>query len=528
MNDIATRTIKKVDKITLLSKLIDNAGFNFDRVQNIKKAIDLAKVIDELILKRISSEMLDIDANYFLAEHWRQRICFLKIVLKHWEKILQEASMKDIPIFQLIEFQEDASQKTKPKKVFEAKNIFEEIEIVNTFVKENKKEKIYIFCPNNTLLKLIRIRLMPDLYLNKTFQIPKDLMEIIDMETEDYIHHNITLTKQIPRQSTDLLIISGMNENNNLGEQNAYWMHSSIRKQLGLNVVPEKVIFQHLLSCASEVFITFSSKINGLNTKKSNLITEFIPTTTQYIQTPMPKQKNKKHPDITLNFEVERVSAKSIELFVENNYDFYVKSAMELHPFSYNNEKRELRFSYKNLVSNFLNARRDELEKTLENIAEVDFYKFQHCKNILSYLENNYGFLKSQNNPNLTYEYDFQINSEKKIKIYTNIDAMLGQKLYFFRMFMPRLKAGDIINGNAIEPLVSSLIVQKNLGLTSVRWLEILDMHGVGRDPIDVLSIEISDKTIELFEERLRKMMSKHIIDGIGTTEKYKHFKRVE
>ncbi len=53
-------------------------------------------------------------------------------------------------------------------------------------------------------------------------------------------------------------------------------------------------------------------------------------------------------------------------------------------------------------------------------------------------------------------------------------------------------------------------------------------MHGTGKNPIDVLSIEISDKTIELFEERLRKIMSKCIIDSIKITEKYKHFKRIE
>lgn len=513
--------------------MLENAGFNFNKIKNITSAIELGKTIDELTIRKITPNMLDIGSIYFLPEHWKQRTMFLKIVINHWENILQDASLEDTLILPPLKFRENSSKNLELKKIFAAQDIFEEADIINDIVEQNKSRKICIFCPNVTLLNLIRINLIPNLYTEEVTEKFKRIMKIIEMETGEYKHENITVTKQIPQENPEILILAGMNENcNKLSPQSNYWLHNSLRKQLGINIVSDEIIFQNLINSSSEIFITFSKKLNGLNVRKSSLITKFIKDNDiEYMKSAPKIEKKTKLTSLTSakNFDIDdKISAKSIEMLAKNGLDFYIKNTINLTPFSYDEDKRELRNLCKKLLMEFFSHNKNHLENTMENIADIDFYKFQHCKNIIFWLENNYAFLRNNKNFGLSYECNFKLDNQKDVRIYTDVDLLYGRSLYFFRLFKPKLGTSDIIIGNSFEPMVTALITQKNLGPGSIKELNIFNMHGVGQPPVDVTTIEISDKTIESFEERLRKLLSNNIIDDVDKSEKYKHFKRTQ
>lgn len=508
-----------VDKITLLAKLISNAGFRFNEVKNIKIAIDLARAVDELKLNHISYNMISTESACFLPEHLKQRIAFLRIIIEHWDGILPGLSAKDVSILNL--------QVSSPKEcssiigIFETQDIFAEIEAISDIVCKNQYRKICIFCHDSILLKLLRIRFMPEFYKDNYTQ----TVEIIDMETGFYGRDNMTITKQLNIPASDILIMAGMNELfSNYSIQSFYWLNGAVRKQLGMPpLTASEIIFQSLIRSAPEIFITFSTKIDGTNVRKNNLINSIVskPFVKSFY---VPGVRGEKSETIVFNVP-QRLSAHAIETLAESKYDFYIKYVLGLKPASYNDKQNKLRRLYEDFISCLRVYNQNLLDDTLKAIKNLNFYRYQHCLNILSWVFERYKNNNCCFNSETRYEYTFETESSQSITVYTDIDAFINGKLCFFRLFKPKITANDIINGSACAPMVTALIVQKKLGC--INEIEILDMHGIGQNPVDVLSIEISVKTLEIFEERLRKILSDNIIDTTEKSDRYKHFKRI-
>ncbi|MDR0630548.1 MAG: hypothetical protein LBF70_00735 [Holosporales bacterium] len=92
--------ISKIERISILTRLILKYSPNLKTIEAVRLAKDLARVIDELNFFKVNLNSLRKEFTYNFPEHWKKRTEFFLIVMNHWPQILQSLDKKDVdPIF---------------------------------------------------------------------------------------------------------------------------------------------------------------------------------------------------------------------------------------------------------------------------------------------------------------------------------------------------------------------------------------------------------------------------------------------
>jgi hypothetical protein len=502
-------TISKDHKISILKELINSTGLIFNDNKLEEVAIDLAQAIDELRLCNVNVTRFDdaLDNTDFLAEHWERRAKFLRMVYVNWPQILFEAGLQDCEIFEDINVETNEFFGNSPQKptIFQTYDIFEEADCIFEILRQNREKTVCIVTPNKTFHKI--------------------LMERSGEKT--HIVH--------PRHSrlyeADVVVISNMVEQIwNYGCQGSYWLHDSIRKKLSLrtNAIEKHLnehIFQYLIHNNKEVFITLPLRIKGSDIQMSkDLYRSILKHKWNILKYTSRNAKHTKPYELKkIHFRIpEQISAKDVELLATDPYDFYILKCLNLHPVSYSDEPRALRRLYKTFLHGFLEGKKEIAEAALSDIAHIDFYRYQHCRNMYSWLQKNCLFLQEQQNiRNVNYEYELG-----GVRLYADIDMIIEGKVLFFRMFSPKISAHNIMNGKNCAPMVSCLIADRASGIC-INGFQIWDMHGLGEEPIDISNITIGRETLDSFEEMVKGILSNCVVDTCQKSDRYRHFKRI-
>jgi inactivated superfamily I helicase len=87
--------ISKIERISVLTKLVLQYSGRKNLIKHVGLAIDLSDALDYLERSGIEEKILSSGFMQSIPEHWKNRSNFLSIVMRHWPDILHELEKSD-------------------------------------------------------------------------------------------------------------------------------------------------------------------------------------------------------------------------------------------------------------------------------------------------------------------------------------------------------------------------------------------------------------------------------------------------
>ncbi|MDR0630734.1 MAG: hypothetical protein LBF70_01735 [Holosporales bacterium] len=448
--------------------------------------------------------------------------------------------------------------------IFEADNMFQEIDFIVMNIKEDVSKTITIISPNKLFSKLICFRLNTEnidhnSYLsdfwgdsniynhdfldeiskhfgdirsdseNDSRKLIEELSCLFEFEKKSA---KINVINSVQSLSADVVICVSMNEEDWSPMMcGAYWLHQSLRRKIGLNSseffkrrLEEKFIT--LLKGNSDVILTRSKKSNGLNLCKSSILKKLELLCKKNHKDlkccSFSKYFNQSYVDSEPVCNNQRIlTVKDLEFLMKDPSGFYAKNILELESDDFDKTQRNIRYAMKMVVMDFFKSGESGALNWLSFIRDIDFFSYQQGKNIV-------GWLKEREYTGVAYNNIFGRVANKNVDLSGYIDRVENDVM--------------IVYTTSIFPLTADILYGADCSIVAICWIaeqggfqEIskpireVQIWNIGSFPVLVKSIEISEDVIVEFENRLYDAMN-----GNYTPETkleydiYKHFKRIK
>jgi hypothetical protein len=350
----------------------------------------------------------------------------------------------------------------------------------------------------------------------------------------------------------DLVICASMNEESwSPRTPGASWLHPFIRQKLGLPSYAQlknkiEVTFQGLINQqCSEVILTRSKKIFGVNVHKSSILAKFEA---------MRRSRSGYQSDIVPNPEVPSLRAPAkiskviplingditlnswdVELLMSDPEAFFAKNTLGLPSTDFDARRRDISAALKRVVANYVTSGIGAAIDGLSPLKSIDFFSYQRGVNIIRWLESRrfrwtaYGNVSGQ----ITICGKFMVDIRGDADIIEDVEGGLS-------ITMCRMSANpptrDILFGTACRVLVLCLIARDGgfagLPTRKIKEVNMWSLNGAGDSPVSIKTLEISEDVIDNFRGRLIDALDGTL--GGDTPSKpqadhldiYKHFKR--
>lgn len=576
--------ISTIDRLLILSKMVMQYTGNTDITASLKSAKSLASVIDEIRFFNIPFNTLECECINFFQEHWKKKSLFLAIITQYWPKILHELNLKDCEI---LENYDISTQKTEnflkiPEtlpEIFKVSNIFEESDCVLNIIKKHNNLKICITSADEVFIRILHEKLDQNKisffsYLKSDDEklkkhLPENLetnqfrkIEFILNSCKDFqqIDNNICIIppKFLSKQKADLFILTNMTEKQMTSTyREMFWIHESIRKKLGLRTIKDiNKLYEYNFYYAinyNKTFITLSEKIDGISANKSFVLSKFTLRCKQnnkIIPYVFFKKDHYNFSNLETNFtqaqfnpsrknKISSITAREIELLYIDPFAFYIKKYLNITPNPSATSQQNKRVIIEKIIRNFIENKNDSDLKTFDKTTEIDFYNFHKCKNIIEYI-NDKKMLNCNSDlffKNLYGECDFNITNDEILKLQCFSDLIHNNTMIKYNILKTLNHSSNWLNEKNFSTIVPCIIAKHggfNNYKININEIQIWNMTGFEKKPIDIIRLEISEETIKYFEQRLRDVCSYYILNEntfIVKTHKhynkYKHYERV-
>ena len=583
---MCSHNISKLEKVAILTKLVEDYFGEFDFINSVKLAKDLASVIDELSFFRTNLTKLTDEFFDLFPEHWKERTQFLLIATKYWSKMLKDRGEEGVQDFMrtccntISEYITPHTLtdivKNKNISIIESIDIYEEINFLIDIIRKYQGKRVSIISPNSDFSKYLIAKLrfekidyvsyvtnetMADGFIEdikNNFQnisekglkkLTKELAEFSDIEKKS---SNVSIfdVKDIPKTNSGIIICTELNEIYWKPQENGqFWLHNLLRKRLNLDVnqISIEKLFYDGIDKNSNVYFLRSQKSNGQNMKKSSVLAKFEAIAKKENLNFKVNQKHEikkvskiENSDTLIKRDLFKfppdISIRSIELLFKDSYAFYIKEILNLETSEFDKEKKDLSIAFRNVIRCYFDDK-SNLQSWLNLIKEIDFFGYQKSLNILNFLD------KSDLNPNSKNNILGKINIPQfGINIYGYCDRVeeeSNSSTLISYQTSSNQSVKDIVYGDNTSLFSACLIAEKQ-GFAEIkkpiRRIQIWNILSPEDNLVVAKDIEISKELIMEFENRLLSTLdiylnSKHEkIDCKPLQKKlynkYKHFKR--
>ncbi len=577
-------SISPIARIGILSKLILKYCDNLSFIESVKLAKDLANVIDDLRKHNVNLEKLMTEFSIFFPEHWEKRTKFLLIITKYWPEILNELCEEDVKLNDDFSYNykcvsrnlsNNLDIKTVKNKInlFEAQDVFEEIDYIVGVIKSNPKKNIAVISPDLAFSEVLYVRL--DLekiefsssfedydrekiqnFLKKFEYIDEDISIFLDNISKsfgyfeeiskknfrklvilmlDFFHQehdkkfvSIIKISDIKYCCSDVIISTSMNEEQwKFEDGGEYWLHESFKQKLGLSLASDvkKIInddFYSIFNGFSEIFLTRSIKLNGTNALKSSVLTklELLCKKNNIVLNYQKFKEDFSGNNIKYALDETKIamalpcelSAKNIEFLMNDFEGFYAREILHLEPLIQDSKRLNLAIFFKNLMHSYFKGD-STVEDWLNLIKSADFFNYQKCRAVIEWLDRKPKGNKTAFN-NIKGEAIFNINNFN-LKVFSYADRIERnddhQTLIVYKLSSPE-STKDIIYSNGHSVMTTCLLAKKGgfPGVTNaIDEIQFWSLAGQGDEPISIKTLEINNELIDNFEERLLNMLGK-------------------
>ena len=426
--------ISKIERIAILSQLVEKYCVHADIVEAVRLARDLANVIDELNYLKVDLSELSHEFLNFFPEHWKQRTQFLLIVTKYWKEILKERNLADVEVSRWngtttsspAQYSFDLFRKVS---IFENPDIYDEIELVIKILKESDGEKISIISSNQDFSRYLSMRLDAEEVkyishcgggipsqdvienVNKNFnncskeelnKLVKELSDIIENNSSDdsETSYKVLLLPpveiyKIPRN--EVTIYTELNENMwKPREAGYFWLHYTLRKKLGLlrDASFMENLFYYGIDVSKKIYLLRALKSEGRNNQKSSILAKFetiaekSEITLNYLHSRPSGNEGRRleNPTEQLKFTLPKeLDAWSIELLIRDPYAFFAKNILGLQPEDFAPKRKKIKNLLKKVVKSYF--KKQKVELFLEDLKEVDFFAYHKVLRLVDFLK---------------------------------------------------------------------------------------------------------------------------------------------
>ena len=575
---MSSNRIKEIERISILTRLILQYCGELRLVEAVKLAKDLAATIDDLRFHGIDLKKLENEFTMFFPEHWKKRTQFFLIITKYWPEILNELQKEDVEIKYDSPYKYDCISRGLGKElsildvknkinVFEASDIFEEIDCITEIIKNNHNKTISIVVTDPVFLEVLcsrfelenieytsycesydRAKLKPflDNFENTNIEISEFLSDISNnfgdfgdipkndfrqllISLLDYIHQekekstiSVIKIEDIKYSSDDIIVATSLNEDSwKSRDKSEYWLHQSIRHKIGLadlaaqkNSIEDH--FYSIFNTKSEIFLTRSLKANGVNCIKSSILSKFelicrknnVALSYNKYSCTVVKNKAIDSSGIKNSMFVlpNELSAKSVELLIKDPYAFYAKEVLGLTTIYTDTSRRDFSIAFKNLMHSYFK----EDGKTnlwLEVVKSLDFFNYQKCKNTINWLNSKN---KKSDNSHSNIKGSIKLNiNDHELTVFSYADRIelndSSSTLISYQMTSPS-STKDIIYGSDTSLLTTCLIAKNGgfgTGIININEIQIWAISNNEKAPVDIKTLEINEELINNFEVRL-------------------------
>ncbi|MDR1289130.1 MAG: hypothetical protein LBJ77_01925 [Holosporales bacterium] len=537
--------MRSIERLSILTRLILEFEKDIRLLEAIRYAKDLAAVIDELRAFNIDLSQFRQEFTLFFAEHWKRRTNLLLIVTDFWPQILKELGKEDVILPSPHRLHPSVLEPKIPQNIniFEADDIFHELEFIDSIVNQNKNKRIAIISPDKNIFTLLCFKLKLDNpkknenldEIAKYFgdMVPENSNEFRKIISELSVVDNISVNRLeladnigsiINRPSFDIVICTSMNDGSWFpvvcGE---YWLHQSIRQKIGMptrSTLRQQMEddFYDLIGASDEVFLTRSQRINKSEARKSSILAK-LEMRCKKAKLPInycEKDKSfnsvtKTDPPRITNFIIpKRLSAGGLRLLMQNPYGFYARYSLGIESTDSNKKIAERANAFRELIRIYLHHD-DDLNQHLELIKQIDFFYYQQCLGIIDWMQSNYrqstGFWDILGRTNL---------GDSDIELTGGIDIIEDRGDHalasYFQAFSPA-STHELLYGADCAILATCLIAEKNgfpemkLPIREIRIYWPSPKNELS--PFSVKNLEISGELIKDFEVRVCNLIDR-------------------
>ncbi|MDR3224015.1 MAG: hypothetical protein LBT03_00285 [Holosporales bacterium] len=510
--------IYSIRYIAILATLIRKYCINLNIVDSVKLAKDLAGVIDEINLSNIDTQRFIGDFTTFFPEHWKERTQFLLIVTKYLPEILAELKLvpvkaiADIPAKSELRNRINISDIKDKPYIFETESILDEIDFVAKVIERHRTSKrIAVVSPNPDFSELLSHRLNMHhinftTYVNNPVRsLPADFLKEIDLKFQDIetaertrlirelapfaivekTESNVMIVgiRDIKFLDADIIILTELNNKFwrpvLAGE---YWLHGTLQQKLGLKYMSQTDIedmFYSSFDKNAEVYLTRSTQ----GTIKSAILAKF-----EAIYNKTLKQK-------IFNLPSE-ITAWDIELLMTDRQRFYERVILKIEEDKIDTTKKDFSIAFKNFMRSYF-VDTTLAEQYLNDIKEIDFFRYRKCLNILEWLDCRDNSVVAHN------DITGKINVPKfnlticgrcdRIEEYNGVSRIIVYSTSSYRKITEQLK---------VICLMAERCGFQELKLP-VKEIQIWGIAKDGSEPIDIRKVEISRSYLDEFEEEM-------------------------
>lgn len=433
---MSSNRITRVERIAILSRLVEKYCVKTDIVNIVRLAKDLANVIDELNYMKVELSELAHEFLNFFPEHWKKRTRFLLIITKYWAAILKERNLTDIEVPRWNEpisqnpthYNFDLFQKVS---IFENANIYDEIDFVIRIINEHAGSRISIVSPNRDFSRFLMIRLDAE-HIDYTSHCGNNnpSQKIIDAVNQNFNNHSKEELKKIIKELSDIIeydiadeaessrkvfiippieiykipkneltIHTELNESVwKPREAGYFWLHHTLRRKLGLirDASFVESLFYRGLAVSKKVYLLRSLKSEGQNNKKSAILAKFeaiakkegMPLDYPDHGKCCTKKAEENHTIIADQFKFElpnELDVWDVELLAKAPQAFFAKKILGIQPPEHDPAGREIRHLFKKITKSYFKSH--PLDMYLETLKKLDFFAYHKALNLVEFLK---------------------------------------------------------------------------------------------------------------------------------------------
>lgn len=574
--------IKKIERIAILSRLVEKYCVNADIIEIVRLAKDLANVIDELNYLNIDLAKLAHEFLIFFPEHWKKRTQFLLIVTKYWKEILKERNLLDVEVSRCnsstlvnpIHYSFDLFQKVS---IFDNENIYDEIDLVITIIQEFIEERISIISPSRDFSRYLTTRLdaegigyfsrcgsnahsqeIMDRVIQNFNNRSDEELKRLAKELSDVVEDDITDEPERSRKvlllppieiykvpRNEITIYTELNESVwKQREAGYFWLHHMLRKKLGLlhDTAFIENLFYHGITRSKNAYLLRSLKSDGQNNKKSSILAKFEAIAEKEnislnFMSPNKIVENSITVSEHCKFNLPKeLDAWDVELLIKDPYAFFAKKILGLHPPELEPNRQKIRHHFKMLAK--CQFRTQTITAHLEALKNLDFFAYHKALKLIDVLKK----INSDDKPSYNDLCGKITLSEVGISLCGQVDKIVENDDYSTLISL-RSSGGystkEIIYDGCSALLALCLIAEQqgfNEKIKPIRNIQIWNLMAIEEDKIIDKEIEISKEILDEFSKRLNSNLELYLGDhafeidcntGLkGIYNGYKHFKR--
>jgi RecB family exonuclease len=362
--------------------------------------------------------------------------------------------------------------------------------------------------------------------------------------------------EDLPFCSQETVVLPGTNEERwQSAKMSRHWIHPSVRRHLGLMTTEAwkmntEADLMRLFGRVGRIILSRATKAAGALLRPSSIFSRIelkFKLSNHNFKKNFYKPKLNHHNQILSNINPipfkfpEEISARDLPSLFDAPYTFYARRALNLAGQDKRDDRTHALTLFRSLLASHFDADQKAVDDRLAALENLDLIFYHKCIDAVDWLNRN-RILVGDCVYHSPGEIALNINETNSVKILSRADMIMRAKGYATLVefsLKSRPVVSEILHGSDCSLLMNAMIESRGgFGILGSlpRELQVWSFLCTGENPVEVTSIEISEYTLQSFEERIKALLQKYAKEDKNyflqeamknKSNRYKHLMRI-